>query len=571
MPPGLGQLARTLSALALAGVCAAEGLFAPPTVVGGSPSLSVEASAEPLKVAWTPGVSAPGQPIVGRFGLFAPPPLDAPSVPISAHAVEPTAKGKNAKKKDRPLPEVEHHTPWMDPRACEAPADNGDFSADAFFGAYNGCQEIETYYGKKEVAVQRPLIEWGQAFYGPGPTPIGGEAFGPTNLTLQKFYVYGDYRIGLGENDLGVRRDTVAAHRLNLELDYWITATERVHAFVGPFQRDARFMRVQDGEFINELDFFQAETDTLFFEGDLGAMLGGLEHEYSSFDMPVTFGLVPLLFQNGVWALDAIVGGAFTIPAKNSPIHDWSNFDVTFFGGFDRISSAAFEGDEDAAALVGATTFIESRGGYFEVGYGYVDDQNSGGRSYHNLCASYTRRYANLVSNSVRVLVNAGQDRDGQRQTADGVLLLVENTFLTENPYNVLPYVNVFAGFDRPQPLARAGVFGGVLFNTGILFQTDALTGFPTLDPTGNNTFGAAVGVDLLAPEFNQQLIVEVAALKVRGERSERNVIGDQVGIGARWQKALSTAHLIRADAMIGLQDNGRDLSGARIEYRWKF
>lgn len=528
---------------------------------------------EPLKVAWTYGVSSPGQPVVGRFGLFAPPPVEEPHVPLSAHASEaPKKDGKESKKeKERPIPEVEHHTPRIDPRACEAACDNGDFSTDALFGPYSGCQEIETYYGKKEVDVQRPLIEWGMPFYGPGPTPIGGEALGPTNLTLQKFWVYGDYRVGVSHIDSGSNQDLVAAHRLNLELDYWITSTERFHAFLGPLQRDARFMRVQDGDFINELDFFQAETDTLFFEGDLGAMLGGLEHQYSDFDLPVTFGLVPLLFQNGVWALDAIVGGAFTLPAQNSPIFDWSNFDITFFGGFDRISSDAFAQDEDAAAIVGATTFIESRGGYLELGYGYVDDQNSGRRSYHNLAASYTRRYANLVSNSVRMIVNTGQDRAGQQQTADGVLLLVENTFLTTNPYNVLPYINVFAGFDRPQPLARAGVFGGVLFNTGILFQSDALTGYPTLEASGNNTFGAAVGLDLLSPEFNQQLIVEVAALKVQGESIDRRAPGDQVGVGMRWQKALSTAHLIRADAMIGLLDNADDVHGARIEYRWKF
>lgn len=565
MPLGLGQLARTLSALALAGVCAAEGLFAPPTPVGGSP--------EPLKVAWTYGVSSPGQTVVGRFGLFAPPPLGGPTVPIDAYACPPAdaEKGKKAKKKERPLPEVEHHTPCLDPRACEAPCDNGDFSADAFFPAYSACDELATYNGKKEVDVQRPLVEWGVPFYGPGPTPIGGEAFGPTNLTLQKFYVYGDYRVGLAQNDLVNTENTVLANRLNLELDYWITSTERVHAFVGPFQRDANFVRIEDGEFIDEFNLFQAETDTLFFEGDLGAMLGGLNHDYSDFDLPVTLGLVPLLFQNGVWALDAMVGGAVTIPAQNSPIADWSNFDLTFFGGFDRISSGAFAQDEDAAAIAGVTTFIESRGGYFEIGYGYVDDTNSGRRSYHNIGASYTRRYANLLSNSVRVIVNTGQDRAGERQTADGVLLLVENTFLTTNPYNVLPYVNVFAGFDRPQPLARAGVFGGVLFNTGILFQSDALTGYPTLDPTGNNTFGAAVGLDLLAPQFDQQLIVEVAALKVRGERVDRTAVGDQVGVGMRWQKALSTAHLIRADAMIGLLDNSDNIHGARIEYRWKF
>ena len=245
---------------------------------------------------------------------------------------------------------------------------------------------------------------------------------------------------------------------------------------------------------------------------------------------------------------------------------------MTFFAGIDQISSGAFNFDDDAAALVGATTFIESRGGYFEIGYGHVSDQEGGGRSYHNLGISYTRRYLGAVSNSVRVIVNTGQDPSGgARQTADGVLLLVENSLISANPYNVVPYLNFFAGFDRPQPLARAGAFGGTLFNTGILFQGDQLTSYPTLDATGNNTVGAALGVDLLSPAFNQQVIVEVAALHVLGSAASRVAAGDQVGAAVRWQKQLDTSHLIRADAMIGLLDNSNDIAGARVEYRWKF
>lgn len=564
----LRTAALTLALLGtVAGVRAQDALFAPPAGVDGSP--------EPLRVAWSCGVSSPGQPVVGRFGLFPPPPLCETEPPTEAYArpapCDNGDKQDGKKAKEPELPHVECRPHGVDPYACDRPADTGDFSADAFFSPYDACAEIGVYNNKQEVLTQRPLIEWGMPFYGPGPGPIGSEVLGPTNLVVPKFYVYGDYRVGLAQNDLVNDEQTVLAHRLNLELDYWFTSTERVHGFIGPFQEDAQFMRVVDGEYVEELDFFQAETDTLFFEGDFGQILGGIENRYAPFDLPFTFGLVPLIFQNGIWMQDAIVGGAVTLPAKNAPGLDWSNFDVTFFGGVDRISSGAFGFDEDAAALIGATTFIESRGGYFEVGYGFVDDQDGGGRSYHNLGLSYTRRYANLVSNSVRAIINTGQDANGGQQTADGVLLLVENTFLTNNPYNVLPYINFFAGFDRPQPLARAGVFGGVLFNTGILFQSDQLTGYPTLEATGNNTYGAAVGVDLLSPTFDQQLIVEAAALKTMGARSNRAAAGDQVGVGVRWQKKLSTRTLIRADAMVGLLDHSDDISGARVEWRWKF
>ena len=556
------RFASLLAAVAYLACATASGqeLFAPP---------GVDALPDPVRVARTCGVSSGFQPAVGRFGAFAPPPIASSIVgPCDAQACTPCLEA--------PLPEPEHHPVQVDCRAYQTPCSTGDFSADAYFPQpYCAPQELDIYNGKYEIWTQRPWVECGLPFYDAGPIPVSGTRLGVTNLTQPKFYLYGDYRVAFAQNEL-VRGDkTVLAHRLNLEADLWITSTERFHAFFGPFQEDADFMRVEEGKFFEELDFFQGDTDTFFFEGDLGQIYGGLSGQYAPIDLPVTAGLVPLLFQNGVWALDAIVGGAVTIPAQNSPVLDWSNYDVTLFAGFDRVSSAALGFEEHAATVVGATTFIESRGGYFEIGYGYVSDNDldaaGADRSYHNLGVSYTRRYANRVSNSLRMILNTGQESDVSRQTADGVLLLVENSLLTENPYNVIPYLNFFAGFDRPQPLVRAGAFGGVLFNSGILFQSDQLTGYPTLDGSGNNTYGFALGVDLLSPDFDQQLIVEMAALGVSSDQSDRTAAGDQAGLGLRWQRRLSEAHLIRADAMYGWLDNSDNIAGGRVEFRWKF
>ncbi len=270
--------------------------------------------------------------------------------------------------------------------------------------------------------------------------------------------------------------------------------------------------------------------------------------------------------------LDAFYGAAVTLPARNSPWLDWSNYDVTFFAAFDQVSTDAFPDSNHTGSLFGATTFIDARGGYFELGYAYVKDDEDIGRDYNNLGLSYTRRYLGLVSNSVRAIVNTGQTGPRDQRTADGVLLLMENSFITQNPYNVIPYVNLFAGIGRPQPAARAAAAGGVLFNTGILFQVDGLTGFPTLDATGNNTLGGAAGIDLLAgPNFNQQLIVEAAALYAFDDGAPRNAPGNQYGLGLRWQLPITNAYLIRCDVMHGWLENSRDISGVRGELRWKF
>jgi hypothetical protein len=473
--------------------------------------------------------------------------------------------------------EASGHAPCVDQRAELAPYSSNDFQPDPFYDhlLYDPCAAQGVYGDKYLNPTQRPLIEWGMPLYLGGPVPPPSTACGDTNPALPRFYLYGDYRAAAAYNaqnggDLGV-----LANRLNLEWDLWLTSTERIHMFTGPLQDGNDFNRIEfddgRGEFFDELDFFDADTDTLFFEGDLGYMIGGWTGRYAPFDLPFTAGLIPLLFQNGVWLEDALVGVAATIPARNSPMLDWSNYDITFFAGFDQVTSPAFEGSNAAANVFGATTFIEAKGGYIEVGYAFLDDTTDLKRSYHNMGVSYTRRYLNLVSNSMRLIVNTGQDGTLASETADGVLVIAENSFLTRWPYNVIPYVNLFAGFDNPQSVARAGAAGGVLRNTGILFESDNLTGYPTLDATGNDTYGAAVGVDLLAPEFTQQLILEAAVLEVFGDPVLRNAPGDQFGIGMRYQVPITNAHLLRFDVMHGWFENTDDVSGARAEFRWKF
>jgi hypothetical protein len=345
--------------------------------------------------------------------------------------------------------------------------------------------------------------------------------------------------------------------------------------FTCPLQRNNNFQRVEfdngGSEFFSEMDFFNPDTDTAFFEGDLGYMIGGWTGNYAPFDLPISAGLIPLVFQNGVWMNDAIVGGAITIPARNSPALDWANFDVTFFAGFDQVTSPAFDDSQAAANVFGVTSMIDAYGGYIELGYAFLDDTANLGRSYNNIGLSFTRRYLNIVSNSSRIIVNSGQNGPVDDRTAQGVLLISENSFLTRWPYNVIPYVNQWVGFDDPQSVARAAAAGGVLFNEGILFESDNLTGYPTLDATANNTYGAAIGVDLLSPGFCHQFILETAMVNVFGDKATRNAPGDQIGIGARYQVNITNASLLRFDVMHGWLDNADDISGARAEYRWKF
>ena len=190
--------------------------------------------------------------------------------------------------------------------------------------------------------------------------------------------------------------------------------------------------------------------------------------------------------------------------------------------------------------------------------------------SCHTVTAAFTRRYGGWLSNSVRAVGSFGQNPDGnQNETANGFIFLVENSLITDLPLTLVPYFNGWVGLDNPVPLADND---GFLKNTGINFETDALTGFPRLDDSGQDTFGAALGVEYLF-DLDQQIVAEVAAVKVIGDDNEpgRPAVDDQLALGVRYQLPLDNQWILRADAMYGWLKNAPDIGGARVEIRVKF
>jgi len=254
--------------------------------------------------------------------------------------------------------------------------------------------------------------------------------------------------------------------------------------------------------------------------------------------------------------------------------------DLTFFAGFDHVDTAAITktdqgkivDDNDHARLFGVNAFIETMGGYWETGYAYTEDLTNQGLGYHNVTGAFTKRYGNFVSNSVRVIGCFGQDpSNGKPKTANGALFLVENSFMTgQTQQTLVPYTNFFAGIDHPQPIARDPGAGGILVNTGINFETDALTGFPTLDATAANTYGGAVGCEYLF-NLDRQIVVEAATVQTMAGKAHRNAPGAEYAFGVRYQQPLSNAVILRLNAMYGIINGANDIAGISGEIRWKF
>ncbi len=373
-------------------------------------------------------------------------------------------------------------------------------------------------------------------FFGPGIYPRARNWFGRYNLVIPHFMVYGDYRTGVGVNCIQQGDANSMSFRANIDMDLEITATERVHAFVTPLNRGGSFTRydfTDSAEFTNGGDL---RLDTLFFEGDAGSIWGGLTGQDGPFDLPFSCGLIPFFYQNGIWANDAAMGAAVALPSKHNRLLNWSNFDATFFRASDQIDSDAFLGDNNAAEFFGSAWFIEANDGFWEVDYAFIHDDIGQHRSYHNFSVAFTRWYLHRLSNSIRFVTNVDQALPRDQRTAQGALLLIENSLISRTPNTFVPYFNLCYGHGRTQSLARDGVTGGILNNVGINFESDGLTGYPTLDATGVNTVGGALGVNLLGYNFSHQLVLEVAGLK----RTEA------LGCEMLWATSMLLAYVIK-------------------------
>jgi len=451
----------------------------------------------------------------------------------------------------------------------------------------SGAQE-NIYGGKHANTNPRPLLELGQPQYLEGPLDdsLTFFPFGDDNPGRPALSIFGDFRTGVAYNVNGkANQVAVWGNRLNLDADLKLTSTEHILGFFRPLdQRKDNLFSGCDLGGRNAKgchDALNFNPQALFFEGDAASIYDGWTGDYAKRDVPFSVGLVPMFLQNGIWMDAAMVGGTITIPHLHSTDLDISNMDITFFTGLDDVTSLAIlrsngQADDNAARLFGATAFIEAMQGFFETGYGFTDDNRQPNFSYNNLAFAYTWRSWATLSESVRIIGAFGQDpgRNAKgvaiTKTANGAAFLFENSFITDRPYTLVPYVNAFFGLDRPQSLTRDN--GGILKNTGITFETDGLTNFPKLDDTANQTYGGAAGVEYLF-DLDQQIVLEASTVQIYGPnvRPGRAITGDQYGVGLRYQIPISERVILRTDGIYAIQDRTSSIKGIRFETRVKF
>lgn len=417
---------------------------------------------------------------------------------------------------------------------------------------------------------------FGRRLYPSGQLSEGINLFGKKNMAYPRMMMFGDWRWAAAYNEDQVDRKSEYVTRLNLEVDLQLTSTEHLHALFRPLDENGKFTRCVSGAANDDLNGCRLEldgqVDTLFFEGDFGQIINGISGTYTKIDLPFAVGLMPITFHNGIWVNDVFQGFGFSIPAMNSRALDISNMDVTFFVGTEDVNTAVQPNQiNDQAKIFGANLFVEAMEGYFELGYGYTKDDTGNNGDYHNVAFSFTHRWANILSMSERVIWNFGQSPGtlNNRLTADGYIVFLEMAWQTSKPYTLVPYSNFFLGVDKPQGLAKQN---GILENTGILFEADALTNFQIMENSGNDTYGGALGLQYLF-DLDMQIVFELATVQIIGDANDpnRNLADAQYGAGFRFQKPLTSSLIFRLDGNYILQEGRDQRYGARAEIRWKF
>ena len=239
-----------------------------------------------------------------------------------------------------------------------------------YTNSFDAQEQADIYGSKAAVEPPRPLLEIGRQQYTSGIYDESSTLLGALNPLLPGLAIYGDWRTAVAYNQNNGKDIAQIATRLNLDVDFKITATERLHAFFTPIQEDnVKFTRYEfgggdaNGEFNGEFDLDSA--DAVSSRATSDPFIPGSPERKPAFDLPFTVGLFPLFLQNGIWANDAILGGAVTLPARNSRTLGLANYDITFFAAFDNIDNASLvdangTADNDNANLFGVTAFIDA-------------------------------------------------------------------------------------------------------------------------------------------------------------------------------------------------------------------
>ena len=112
---------------------------------------------------------------------------------------------------------------------------------------YDAQGNVDIYGAKSVVEPPRPPLELGRQQYTSGQYDESSTLFGQLNPLLPGLAIYGDWRTAVAYNSNNGKDIAQIATRLNIDVDFKITGTERIHAFFTPLQKNNKFTRFEFG------------------------------------------------------------------------------------------------------------------------------------------------------------------------------------------------------------------------------------------------------------------------------------------------------------------------------------
>lgn len=417
------------------------------------------------------------------------------------------------------------------------------------------------------------VLQWNEEFLAPGFLEQGiclpgGAVWRPS------LWVFGTYRTGINYFENGAGGKTVEwANRLDLFSQLNLSGTERILFGIRPLDEErgpGRNFTGYDIENGHDLDGWNGDIQTLFFEGDFGEIFPYLDwDDFGVLDYGFSIGRQPMSFQQGLLvnedAIDALtvtrntLSGNGNLNMRATAVYAWNSIN--------RHNQTGGNIDDSDAQMAGLFTESDLRHYTVNADVAYVwsgdgiDDVIafgiSGIRRFHG--------FHNTYNSSTHIL--ASFPTTGETNLAGQGELLFSQLSWTPHHTHDLIFLNTFWAIDQFTSASRGPLGGGPLGQTGLLFSAAGLGRYGApLSNQASNTAGGSLGYQMFFNHTKEQIVVEI------GGRSDTDGVNNAaIAGGIRYQRALDQHWLIVVDAFVGKQESRNVSQGSRVELQMKF
>lgn len=416
------------------------------------------------------------------------------------------------------------------------------------------------------------LLEWNEKFLSPGWLKQGVEI--PTGAIWRPaFWVFGEYRTAFQYFDRGAPA-AEWANRLDLFGQLNLSGTERVLIGMRPLddvQGNSRVFSGYDFKDGRSIDAWNADFQTLFFEGDFGEIFPRLDpHDTRSLDYGFSVGRMPLLAQQGLLinedAIDAMtvtrnsLSGNGNLNFRSTGVFAWNEVGRNSSQG---LANASDPGSKMVALLTESDFAVRT----INLDAAYVYGDNRFGNMF-GLGASAIRRhhgFHNTYNTSIHLLASIPEGAETD-YAGQGELLFAQTSWTPHHTEDLI-YFNGFWAIDQFTSPTRGEVAGNALGQTGVLFGAVGLgqSGAP-IDVRTEDVAGSSLGYQWFFDHTRQQVIWEVGGFKeTKGDNR------GAIGTAMRFQKAIGQHSICVIDGFVSKHESRNVSQGTRFEWRVKF